>query len=135
MRPAHSFVRQRRCLVAVGMLFGGVAMGVTVHAPGAIEMVGGDGMDTASEAEVRFRVSGWPRRPFAVLVQGLEAASRVTLDGEPLPLAPPHRFDASAGRLTVWLDGPGTIGVWAKTSVRGDDLTLQPSSPGNQDSK
>ncbi len=92
---------------------------VIVHAPGAIEPVAPavrsadqPATQTAdSAAAVWFRVTGWPQSRHAVSVTGLAAEPTVTLDGESVPLVPPHRFDAASGRLTLWLVRPATIGL------------------------
>lgn len=109
--------------------------GVIVHAPGGIEPVAAS-EPTALEpatptadgpAAVRFRVTGWPQSRHAVSVTGLAAEPAVMLDGEPLPLTPPHRFDPASGRLTLWLDAPATIGLRGEPRGRSlDDAAVCP---------
>lgn len=82
---------------------------IIIHAPGTIEpRVPG----TSSAAEgIEVVVHSWPTTPHAVLVTGLTVPPDVTVDGIPVALESPHRFDQDAGTLVLRLDAPRMLVV------------------------
>jgi hypothetical protein len=78
---------------------------ITVHAPGEIVPA------APRESSVKFTVRAWPGESYFVLLNGLTRAPHVRLNGQPLPLAEPHQFQAEAGRLILKLSGQPTLEV------------------------
>lgn len=79
--------------------------GLFVHAPGVLD-------DLEERADgVRFTVHGWPRQPYEILIVGLTQQPVVRLNGTPIALASPHRFQATDGRLILQLSGTATVEV------------------------
>lgn len=75
---------------------------ITVLAPGAIT-------STAPAAgKVQFKVRGWTSRPYHVLIHGLRARPRVTVNGQQ-----PDKvdYDAETGRLVLTVSGSPTISI------------------------
>ena len=76
--------------------------GLLVHAPGAIEPAGED------ERAARFKVRGWPTRPYYVLVSGWKRAPNVTVGGRaPAPDAVTH--NAAEGRTVLRVEGEADV--------------------------
>ena len=88
--------------------------GLLAHSPGPITDVK-EGSDRVS-----FRVDGWPRPPWRVLVNGFTQKPRVRLDGVEVSLTSPHQFQNAEGRLILQLKAPATVElvVPAKDAVR-----------------
>jgi hypothetical protein len=68
--------------------------GLLVHAPGEIA-----GIRRGTPHD--FRVRGWPKEPYWVLVNGLRQTPAVKINGAPAP----HEFDLRDGLLTLQLTG------------------------------
>lgn len=77
--------------------------GLAVHAPGPIEPL------EESAARIRFRVEGWPKRPWKVLVTGLQRQPHITVDGNPADTDLRREYHRSSGRLVLTLDRAGVI--------------------------
>ena len=73
--------------------------GLLVHAPGGIE-VGKCGAGSAS-----FRVRGWPKEPYFVVVNGLTKAPTVRINSHPTPLTAPSEFLQDGGNLILQVRG------------------------------
>lgn len=69
--------------------------GLHIHAPGAISDV------AEREDGVTFTVRGWSPRPYVVLVNGLRQAPQLRINSQATPLAAPHEYQESAGRLLI----------------------------------
>jgi hypothetical protein len=76
-----------------------------VHAPGAIS----DIRDSARGA--RFKVSGWPQKPYFVLINGLKAAPQIRINGKVIALTAPHQFHVEKGRLILQLQGTSLVEI------------------------
>jgi hypothetical protein len=77
--------------------------GLRLHAPGSIR-------DLEERTDgVRFTVAGWSARPAFVLVNGLRQAPQVRMNGNVVPLAAPHEYQAAAGRLILQVTGTAVI--------------------------
>lgn len=74
-----------------------------VMAPGPVRP-GGE-----TERSARFRVEGWPRGRYQVLVGGCTARPRIHVDGRDESDAAFHRFDAVPGRLFLELEGTADV--------------------------
>jgi hypothetical protein len=74
-----------------------------VHAPGKIT-----GVEERADG-VKFTVSGWSKRPYWVLVNGLWQKPRLKLDGREVLLTGPYQYQAAEGRLTLQLRGPAAV--------------------------
>jgi hypothetical protein len=85
------------------------AHGLWVHAPGPIHEV------TERADGVTFRVSPWSPQPSWVLVNGFRQVPRVRLNGLDTPLAAPHRFQLTEGRLALRLTESTRIELWYPT--------------------
>ncbi len=79
--------------------------GLRVHAPGPIS----DARETADG--ISFQVTGWPRQPWWILINGCTKVPAVRVNGQETPVSAPHRFDPKTGRLTLQLRGPTTVEV------------------------
>jgi len=88
--------------------------GLMVHAPGLITEI------QESSGGVSFRVNGWPKSPWYVLINGFSARPGVKLNGIETPLNLPHQYQATEGRLILRLEGPGTVEIQtpAKDAMR-----------------
>jgi len=78
---------------------------IIVHAPGQIVPV------SSTSDHARFQVHAWPREPYYVLLNGFSAAPRVTINGRPVSLTEPNRFQEPTGRLILRLSGQPTVEV------------------------
>jgi hypothetical protein len=79
--------------------------GLMAHAPGAIE-------NAEERADgIVFQVRGWSAKPSYVLVNGVWKQPRVKIDGNPVSLASPHRYDATNGRLILQVTGSPVIEI------------------------
>ncbi len=76
---------------------------ITVHAPGELDV------PAAPAGSVRFRVQAWPREPYYVLVNGLAKTPQVRIDGQTVPVGPPHEFHEKEGFLILKLSGQPTV--------------------------
>ena len=94
-------------------LFGGPPMydfrrfprhGLLVHAPGEIEAI------EETEKDVRFRVTGWPKDRYHILVAAIGAASRVTVNGQPAG-AGVADFYGDDKRLILTVDGAAAVKI------------------------
>ena len=81
------------------------AGGLLVHAPGTLE----DAREQSGR--VTFKVRGWPKRPYHVLVSGITTEPRVRINGRTATLSAPHQYDAGNGRLILQVEGEPTIGI------------------------
>jgi hypothetical protein len=77
--------------------------GLQVHAPGPIEPL------EDSTTQIRFRVQGWPERPWTVLVNGLQRRPVITVDGRPVDPDLPVEFHGASGRLVLTVDRAGVL--------------------------
>jgi hypothetical protein len=72
-------------------------LALQVHAPGKIT-------DVEERAQgVKFTVSGWSKRPYWVLVNGLWQKPRLRIDGQEVLLTGPYQYQAAEGRLILQL--------------------------------
>jgi hypothetical protein len=76
-----------------------------VHAPGAIS----DIRDSTEGA--RFKVNGWPQKPYFVLINGLKKSPHIRISGQVIALTAPHQFDAGKGRMILQLQGTSTVEI------------------------
>jgi hypothetical protein len=76
---------------------------VWVLAPGPIQ--------TQSEAtnSLRFRVQGWPRHPYQILIAGRRQLPEVRINRRQTPVVAPHRWEAESGRLWLELEGAADV--------------------------
>lgn len=79
--------------------------GLRVNAPGPITDV------EQSATRLSFRVKGWPKKPYFVLINGLRAAPQVLVNGHPRQLAAPDEFLEAKGRLVLQVSGEAEIEV------------------------
>jgi hypothetical protein len=88
--------------------------GLLVHAPGPITDI------LESSEGVSFHVSGWPKSPWYVLINGFAARPAVKFNGTETALVPPHQFQQPEGRLILRLKEPTTVEILisAKDAVR-----------------
>ena len=77
--------------------------GLRVHAPGELDQIE-EGPERA-----RFRVRGWSKHPYFVVVNGLRQAPQLRVDGRPTALESPHEYQAAARRLILRLEGVATV--------------------------
>lgn len=95
--------------------------GLLVHAPGKIT-------DVEERADgVKFTVSGWSKRPYWVMVNGLGQMPRLKIDGQEAPLTSPHQYRAAEGRLILQLRGQAVVEVLSPAQAA---LDIQRLSPG-----
>jgi hypothetical protein len=79
------------------------ATGTLIHAPGAITQV------KERAGRVDFRVEGWPRVPYAVLVCGLKSVPKVRVNGQEVALQSPNQYSEREGRLVLQVRGNSSI--------------------------
>ena len=77
--------------------------GLLVHTPGPISDI------KESSQGVSFRVNGWPRPPWYVLINGFSTRPTVKLSGVETPVQGPHQYQEPEGRLILRLNGPTDI--------------------------
>ncbi len=82
--------------------------GLLIHAPGAIS----DVKEDANSAQ--FKISSWREKPYFVLINGLKSAPKIRINGQDVPLAAPHQFNAEKGRLILQLQGKSAIEIALK---------------------
>lgn len=80
--------------------------GVTVHAPGTIEVDA-----EADQRSVSFTLQGWSTSPYYILMTGVKAEPSVLVNGEKVSLSPPHFYDAKNGRLILRLEGSPKVTI------------------------
>jgi hypothetical protein len=96
--------------------------GLFVHAPGPITDIEEDGN------HVTFRVAGWPKSPWYVLVSGFAHRPSLKLDGVDVPLQFPHQFQDPQGRLILKLTQPTKVDLLLPAK---DKLQLKKQSGAN----
>lgn len=79
--------------------------GLLVHAPGRLTI-----LEERADG-IRFQVSGWPDHPYWILVNGVRQTPRVLIQDQELPLAAPHVYQASEGRLILQLQGSPVVEI------------------------
>ncbi len=77
--------------------------GLLIHAPGPLRLI------AERDDGARFRVEGWPKRPWYVVVQGLVREPRLHINGRETRMAAPHHFDSETGRLVLQLTAAADV--------------------------
>jgi hypothetical protein len=76
-----------------------------VHAPGRLTI-----LEERADG-IRFQVAGWPDHPYWILVNGARQKPRVLIQDQELPLAAPHVYQTSEGRLILQLQGSPVVEI------------------------
>jgi hypothetical protein len=74
-----------------------------IHAPGRIQILRQD------PGIARFRVDGWAKQPYFILINGLTMPPQVKVNQQPVVLAAPNEFLAPGGHLILQLSGAADV--------------------------
>jgi hypothetical protein len=79
--------------------------GLLIHAPGDITLL------KERADQVAFRITGWARSPYELLVVGLKKRPRVRVNGQDIMRMAPNQFSEQEGRLVLQVQGSPSIQI------------------------
>jgi hypothetical protein len=86
--------------------------GLLVHAPGPL------GELSENSDGISFTLTNWSSVPSSLLVNGFKTQPGVRLNGQQIPLAFPHQYQSSAGRLVLRVQGTVRVEILAPALPR-----------------